>query len=527
MGSITNKIENFQMIVNEDFVKKAKALEPELHSKVIRPGKMVEIGMGDTDWEVKKEEPAGQMTKKELAKGDSICFDFEDHRVGYVTIKFGSAGSPPDAPAHIRIRLGEKLCEIMEDASDYEFSISSSWIQEEFFHIDVLPAVLEMPRRYAFRYMEIKVLDTSPKYQLTVESVQCETVSSGDRTLVEPLPESMPNRLKKMDEVSLKTMEDCMQLVFEDGPKRDRRLWIGDLRLQALTNYVTFHNTDLVKRCLYLFAGLTQNEGHVGACLFIEPEFQVDDTSLYDYGLFFISCLYDYYMETQDMETLKELWETAYHQVELAMKRVDENGVVKDSDDWWCFLDWGDNLNKQAGAQGVLLYTARQALELAEILNESEKVKKLGEIIRFVRDGAENELWIEKQGFFVSGADGQISWASQVWLVLANVFGKAKNREILEHLLEVQPSVRMASPYMFHHLVEALLENDLKDEALLCMENYWGKMLDDGADCFYELYDPENPKASPYGSRIINSYCHAWSCTPSYFIRKYFTMYFK
>jgi hypothetical protein len=34
-----------------------------------------------------------------------------------------------------------------------------------------------------------------------------------------------------------------MQEVFEDGPKRDRRLWLGDLRLQALVNDVTFATT--------------------------------------------------------------------------------------------------------------------------------------------------------------------------------------------------------------------------------------------------------------------------------------------
>ena len=28
--------------------------------------------------------------------------------------------------------------------------------------------------------------------------------------------------------------------------------WLGDLRLQALANYGTFRNFDLVKRCLYL-----------------------------------------------------------------------------------------------------------------------------------------------------------------------------------------------------------------------------------------------------------------------------------
>ena len=143
-----------------------------------------------------------------------------------------------------------------------------------------------------------------------MSDVEVENVSSADTKKISPL-NSTDEEILKMDKVSLKTMQDCMQLVFEDGPKRDRRLWIGDLRLQALTNYETFKNNDLVKRCLYLFAGLTQNEGRVGACLFLEPKLQVDDTALFDYSLFFVSCLHDYYEATKDFETLQELFPTA------------------------------------------------------------------------------------------------------------------------------------------------------------------------------------------------------------------------
>ena len=50
----------------------------------------------------------------------------------------------------------------------------------------------------------------------------------------------------------------------------------------------------------------------------------------------------------------------------------------------------------------------------------------------------------------------------------------------------------------------------------------WGGMIELGADTFYEVYVPDDPEFSPYGDRKINSLCHAWSCTPSYFIRKYF-----
>lgn len=50
---------------------------------------------------------------------------------------------------------------------------------------------------------------------------------------------------------------------------------------------------------------------------------------------------------------------------------------------------------------------------------------------------------------------------------------------------------------------------------------FWGGMADKGADTFWEAYDPTNDFISPYNFYPINSYCHAWSCTPVYFIRKY------
>ncbi|MGN0182017.1 MAG: recombinase family protein [Candidatus Ornithomonoglobus sp.] len=36
-----------------------------------------------------------------------------------------------------------------------------------------------------------------------------------------------------------------------------------------------------------------------------------------------------------------------------------------------------------------------------------------------------------------------------------------------------------------------------------------------------QTFEKDNPYSSPYGDVIMNSACHAWSCTPSYFIRKY------
>ncbi|MFQ8953371.1 MAG: hypothetical protein ACLR56_10430 [Oscillospiraceae bacterium] len=82
------------------------------------------------------------------------------------------------------------------------------------------------------------------------------------------LPNTADSTLAAIDKICVNTLKECEQDVFEDGPKRDRRLWIGDLRLQALVDYVTFRNTDLIKRCIYLFAEHLNEKGLVPPCVF-------------------------------------------------------------------------------------------------------------------------------------------------------------------------------------------------------------------------------------------------------------------
>lgn len=92
-----------------------------------------------------------------------------------------------------------------------------------------------------------------------------------------------------------------------------------------------------MKRCLYLFAGQTKDNGQVGACLFIEPQIIVDDTFLLDYSMFFGASLLDYYEATKDEETLRDLSTCAYRQMEIAKEQFDEKNLLipeKDSGDY-------------------------------------------------------------------------------------------------------------------------------------------------------------------------------------------------
>ena len=385
--------------------------------------------------------------------------------------------------------------------------------------MDVLPAVIELPRRYACRYIQVEVLDVSCKYQLTIPGVSFRSVTSADDSRLAAL-NSGDDLLDRLDAVACRTLRGCMHEVFEDGPKRDRRLWLGDLRLQALACYGTYGGQDLVKRCLYLFAGTTLEDGRVGACLFIQPEVEVDDTVMFDYSLLFIPTLLDYWKATGDMETLRALWPTALRQIELSQERFDETGLVRDSDVLgWCYTDWNLALNKQASAQGCYLYCVRAGIEIADALGEQERKMRLSEDYR-AKKAAARRLWSGEQGFFTSGADKQISWASQVWMVLGGAVEPEEGAALLERLETAGHAEKMVTPYMYHNYVDALLAVDRREKALEVLRSYWGGMLEAGADTFWELYNPENPDESPYGGTIVNSYCHAWSCAPAYFLRQ-------
>ena len=49
--AISNSIENFQTVTNEEFVEKADKLRPELIKTAVSPKDIIDIYMGENDWE--------------------------------------------------------------------------------------------------------------------------------------------------------------------------------------------------------------------------------------------------------------------------------------------------------------------------------------------------------------------------------------------------------------------------------------------------------------------------------------------
>ena len=505
-------IANLVSVRNEEFIQKAESMKPELIETFAYPFNAAVLKENKLIWE------RDFTHEKVWGKGDSFVLDFGNHGVGYISFTCELSGSPQDAPSLIQLKFCEIDKEIFEDSAEYNGWISKGWIQEELVRIDSLGKVIGLERRYAFRYLKIDIIDTSRKYKIKLSNFVFKKVTAVSMknigfTLCDD------KILNLIDEVSLRTLQNCMQTVFEDGPKRDRRLWIGDLWLQAQVNNCTFKNYDLVKRCLYMFASITKDDGMVAACMFETPEIIMDDTFLLDYSLFFISVLCDYYLAAKDKETLNSLAPTAITQINIASKYLDENGIFQSEGEYHCFIDWNSDLDKQCSMQGVYLYSLLRIVELYELLGEKEKALAYMDEYETNKKETVKKFWDADREVFISGANKQISIASQIWMVIAGVIGGKSAKKALN--IAMKSNIAMVTPYLNHLYLIALFKCGESDEAIKHMKKYWGGMIAEGADTFWELFNPDNINESPYGSTIINSYCHAWSCTPSYIIRKY------
>ena len=500
------------VIVNEELIKKAEALKHPLRVTEISPLDAVKITADNTCFQKLKAVTEKKLTIPfTLDQNEEILLDFGDHYVGYLEFSLDNDAEIriTDSPIKLAFSFGEFPLEIVTPPEEYKGGLGSGWLQNEERSYVFTPCTCSLERRYSFRYLKIKRTDTA-RHPIIFNSLTLKSVSSVDINDA-PALKTDDIRLKDIYDMSVKTLKECQQEVFEDGPKRDRRLWIGDLKLQAMTDYGIFRNLDLIKRCIYLFASATAEHGMVAPCIFPDSPPYVDGWIFCDYSLYFISCLYDWYKNTDDIRLIEELYDTAYTQMlKVSEKFSNETGIIELNP----FIDWCPGLDKKTALLGVYIYTLRQLKELSDILGKD--TKKTEEEIEKAEKSLRN-FFDKEKGLFTSPS-GQLSQHSQVWAVLSGILSDEEAEELLGKIRSIDTAFTMRTPYMMHYYIEALYKYGKTTEALSFIKEYWGKIFDAGFDCCPEVFNPLNEFESPYNAPEINSACHAWSCTPAYWI---------
>lgn len=506
------------------WLKEAAASMPELRRTEHHPVRIVRSVADSTafqGWRMEPSEPIEALYASSLKQRRKVIVDMGEHMTGYFSLRVNHTGMPADAPIRLRITFAEVPAELNTPFDPYPGGLSRAWLQDETVTVMRLPATVRIERRVACRYVMIEVLAQS-SFDFRVEDITLEAVTSASGE-APALAEGTDPMIRRIYDTGLKTLSECMQTVYEDGPKRDQRLWIGDLYLESLANACSFGNHALTRRCLYLLAALADEDGWLHATVYEypQPEPQYNQHTM-DYSLLYGVALLEYLKATGDMTTARELWPVVARQIEIARTYLrDYLYDMQKQPQWWLVFDWKDDLDRHASVQGLMAFAVERGWELAQMVGRERDVRDWPDLVKRMRRASRRAFYYADAGVVVSGLQRQVSYLSQVWMILSGTLTPKEGARAMTAVLNDPTACRPGSPYAYHYVIEALIACGMRDEAREQLLEYWGGMVERGADTFWEVYDPMDDCKSPYGFYPVNSYCHAWSCTPVYFINTY------
>ena len=506
------------------WLKEAAASMPELRRTEHHPVRIVRSVADSTafqGWRMEPSEPIEALYASSLKQRRKVIVDMGEHMTGYFSLRVNHTGMPADAPIRLRITFAEVPAELNTPFDPYPGGLSRAWLQDETVTVMRLPATVRIERRVACRYVMIEVLAQS-SFDFRVEDITLEAVTSASGE-APALAEGTDPMIRRIYDTGLKTLSECMQTVYEDGPKRDQRLWIGDLYLESLANACSFGNHALTRRCLYLLAALADEDGWLHATVYEypQPEPQYNQHTM-DYSLLYGVALLEYLKATGDMTTARELWPVVARQIEIACTYLrDYLYDMQKQPQWWLVFDWKDDLDRHASVQGLMTFAVERGWELAQMVGRERDVRDWPDLVKRMRRASRRAFYYADAGVVVSGPQRQVSYLSQVWMILSGTLSPKEGARAMTAVLNDPTACRPGSPYAYHYVIEALIACGMRDEAREQLLEYWGGMVRRGADTFWEVYDPMDDCKSPYGFYPVNSYCHAWSCTPVYFINTY------
>lgn len=396
-------------------------------------------------------------------EGPFLFADFGEETVGYLRIRTRSNGN-----FQLRIRYGEMLAECLGEPRRDQ--LLHRMLVEEV-RIRKGEQEWESRMRVGFRFVRVELFDADGEVELSDVSVRASLYPVEYRGYFhcsDPL-------LNRIWEEGRKTVHLCMQEYYLDGIKRDRFLWVGDTRAEALYNYYLFGDRELFRFCWEEMADVQYADGA------IPSELGEGASCLWDYVAWWVIAFHDYRLFTGDDEFQLRLRNALYAAVDWLSERSGKDGLISVPEN--PCSSWMVVLNKATGRSPFLnllyLRALETALETAELAGEPERIA----LFR-----------------------GRI----------------ARTRPAVEALLRETPLDREANLASastgLYEILEQQFARGESGKALAAIRRNWGALLASGADTLYEGFyasDGHYPSVTdPAAKRLFISYCHGWTAGP-------------
>jgi hypothetical protein len=362
--------------------------------------------------------------------------------------------------------------------------------------------------------------------------------------------------LDQVWEISVHTVELCMEDGYMDTPWRERGSWLGDDVPKALVNYAVFGDLALARRFLLQHARGQRANGQMAG------KYPGHMTSLVStWSLMFPVSVREYVRHGGDTRFAKDMlpvieriigWMEHYRLPEgvygnLPLKVTAETNIYNFIDS--APLDTsGANAAWNAHAYGCL----QAAVSLARLAGEEILATRWQGAADRLREAFSNLFWDERRGVYLNGwRDGMPirRWGCQenylaVYYGIADphrrerIMARLKQEDLFavfevnrENYDEVIPGidgnhgvaialnlyrwdenkmVPLGGPYFAWFALEALLGLGMTDEALTMIGKHWGEFSRQGGTTVWETWD-----------RDRGSLSHGWGCAPAIVLQKF------
>jgi hypothetical protein len=323
-------------------------------------------------------------------------------------------------------------------------------------------------------------------------------------------------RIKRIYDVSVKTLKLCMHEHYEDCPWREQVLYNMDSRNAMLCTYEVFGEYEFAKSNLWLMKNAPNIDGFFPAsfpsgegCFSIIPMF----------NLIYVIQSYEYLDKSGDKETIKDIFNNLETIINNFIERA--NGYLfKEIEGVWNFVDWTDNMRGKEENSGTrtplsincILILALEAM--SKICKELRIDRNYSQIISNLRKMISEQFYDDKQGAFRSYLEeDHVCDLGNALAVISGCAGD-KRHDIIEKL--ANGGWQKSALAMRCFIYDALLETGdvYKGVILKDILDDYGYMLDKGATSFWETLEGEKQ----YGG--AGSLCHVWSASPIIYLKK-------
>lgn len=360
-------------------------------------------------------------------------------------------------------------------------------------------------RTFRFIRLEIETEDVP----LTVLSY--DYVSTGYPLAVKHVPEIADETMRRIWEISLRTLKRCMHETYVDCPFYEQLQYTMDSRAEILFTYEVSEDDRLARACMDAFRRTQRSDGILQASA---PAVGVN--VIPGFSIFYILMVHDHMQYFGDAALVREHFGCVDNVLRFFDSHLTEKGLVGSVGSvlfrhrYWSFIDWCREWDETIGVptaalQGersvtmeslLYLYGLKRAAELAAFIGRSSvaeeyraRAGRLGDAILLHCTG-ESGLIQDGPGLSLYSTHGQ------VWAILCGLVEKEQGRRMLDRTFGAE-GVPQCSVSMSFYLLQAL---DLlgETEKMDALWEPWKRMLDNNLTTCVENGTDER------------SDCHAW-----------------